>query len=46
MGDRPVVDKTGLTGFVPANLQKFDDAKLGEEVRSSKTGGPSGGGLL
>jgi hypothetical protein len=37
--DYPVVDKTGLSGFVPANLQKFDNAKLMEEVQQARPAG-------
>jgi uncharacterized protein (TIGR03435 family) len=33
------VDKTGLSGFVPANLQKFDNAKLMEEVQQARPAG-------
>jgi bla regulator protein BlaR1 len=31
--DYPVVDKTGLTGFIPSDALKWDDAKLREEVQ-------------
>ena len=34
--DYPIVDKTGLTGFIPGDAPKWDDAQLWEEMKQGR----------